>query len=146
LLAEHQMVQGFIADSAIELAQFRLLVMQTAWMIDTQPHGAARTHIAMCKVSMAKIYHDIVQRAIQLHGSLGTTHETPLADMWMSVPSLALADGPTEVHKVQVARAFLKDAKPSTGLFPSEHVPTRRAAARARYANILNATVSSTRP
>jgi acyl-CoA dehydrogenase len=137
LLADLQFVQGFIADSAIELAQFRLLVLHTAWIIDTQPHGAARTQIAMCKVAMAKIYHDIVQRAVQLHGSLGTTHEMPLADMWMSVPSLALADGPTEVHKVQVARAFLKNAHPAPGLFPSEHVPTRREAARARYAHIL---------
>ncbi len=134
LLADLQFVQGFIADSAIELAQFRLLVLQTAWIIDNEPHGAARTHIAMCKVAMAKIFHDIVQRAVQLHGSLGTTHELPLAEMWMSVPSLALADGPTEVHKVQVARAFLKKAKPATGLFPSEHVPARREAAKARYA------------
>ena len=137
LLADHQFVQGFIADSAIELAQFRLLVLHTAWIIDIQPHGAARTQIAMCKVAMAKIYHDIVQRAIQLHGSLGTTHETPLAEMWMSVPSLALADGPTEVHKVQVAKAFLKGATPAPGLFPSEHLPTKRAAARQRYAAIL---------
>ena len=95
-LADHQFVQGMIADSAIELEQFRLLVLKTAWIIDTQPHGAARTHIAMCKVQMAKIYHDIVQRAIQVHGSLGVTLETPLADMWMGLPSLALADGPTD--------------------------------------------------
>jgi acyl-CoA dehydrogenase len=140
LLADHQFVQGFIADSAIELAQYRLLVLHTAWIIDTQPHGAARTHIAMCKVAMAKIYHDIVQRAVQLHGSLGTTHETPLADMWMSVPSLAIADGPTEVHKLQVAKAFLKNAKPAAGLFPTEHVPTKREAARQRYATILDRT------
>jgi acyl-CoA dehydrogenase len=138
-LADHQFVQGFIADSAIELEQFRLLVLKTAWMIDTQPHGAARTHIAMCKVAMAKIFHDIVQRAVQLHGSLGTTQETPLADMWMSVPALALADGPTEVHKIQVAKAFLKNVTPAPGLFPSEHLPPKFEAARQRYAHILNA-------
>lgn len=138
-LADHQFVQGFIADSAIELEQYRLLVLKTAWLIDTQPHGAARTHIAMCKVAMAKIYHDVVQRALHLHGSLGTTNETPLAAMWMGIPTLALADGPTEVHKVQVAKAFLKQATPASGLFPSEHLPTRRAAARARYASILEA-------
>ena len=132
-LADHQFVQGYIADSAIELAQFRLLVLETAWIIDHEPHEAARTHIAMCKVQMAKIYHDIVQRAIQLHGSLGVTLETPLADMWMSLPSLALADGPTEVHKAQVAKAFLRNAKPSQGLFPSEHIPARLDAARLRH-------------
>lgn len=125
LLSEHQMVQGPIADSIIELEQFRLLVMKTAWIIDNEPHGAARTHIAMCKVQMAQIYRDIVQRAIQIHGSLGVTLETPLADMWMGLPSLALADGPTEVHKVQVAKAYLKNATPAPGLFPSEHIPSR---------------------
>jgi acyl-CoA dehydrogenase len=138
LLAEKQFVQGYIADSWIELQQYRLLVLRTAWIIDTQPHGAARTDIAMCKVAMAKIYHDIVQRALHLHGSLGTTHELPLAWMWMEVPQLALADGPTEVHKVTVARQILKRYQPAPGLFPSEHIPPKRAAARARYAEILD--------
>ena len=132
LLSDHQFVQGAIADSIIELEQFRLLVLKTAWIIDNEPHGAARTHIAMCKVQMAKVYHDIVQRAIQLHGSLGVTLETPLADMWMGLPSLALADGPTEVHKAQVARAYLKNAQPAPGLFPSEHIPTRLARLQSR--------------
>jgi acyl-CoA dehydrogenase len=136
-LSEHQFVQGMIADSAIELEQFRLLVLKTAWIIDSQPHGAARTHIAMCKVQMAKVYHDIVHRAIQIHGSLGVTPETPLADMWQGLLSMGLADGPTEVHKVQVAKALLRNATPAPGLFPSEHVPTRLAEARARYAAIL---------
>ena len=136
-LCEHQFVQGTIADSIIELEQFRLLVLKTAWVIDEveagrEPHGTARTLIAMCKVQMAKVYHDIVQRAIQLHGSLGVTLETPLADMWMGLPSLALADGPTEVHKAQVAKAYLKNTKPAKGLFPSEHIPTRLAALNAR--------------
>jgi acyl-CoA dehydrogenase len=137
LLSEHQMVQGPIADSIIELEQFRLLVLKTAWLIDNEPHGAARTHIAMCKVQMAKVYHDIVQRAIQLHGSLGVTLETPLADMWMGLPSLALADGPTEVHKAQVAKAYLKNAKPAQGLFPSEHSVTRLAEAKRLFAESL---------
>ncbi len=133
-LAEHQFVQGMIADSAIELEQFRLLVMKTAWTIDEveagrTPADSPRTLIAMCKVQMAKVYHDIVQRAIQLHGSLGVTLELPLAEWWSGVMSLALADGPTEVHKVQVAKALLKHAPEHTGLFPSEHIPTRMAAA-----------------
>jgi len=137
LLKDHQFVQGYIADSVIELEQFRLLVLKTAWMIDTLPHGAARTHIAMCKVQMAKVYHDIAQRAIQLHGSLGVTLETPLADMWMGSASLALADGPTEVHKVQIAKAYLKRAAPSKDVFPSEHLPTKRQKAAIRYRTAL---------
>ena len=139
LLGDKQSVQQFIADSAIELEQYRLLVLKTAWIIDNEPHGAARTHIAMCKVAMAKIYHDIVQRALHLHGSLGTTHELPLAEMWMNVPSLALADGPTEVHRTTVAKQLLRQYTPSPGLFPTEHLPPRRDAAEKRYADVLAA-------
>jgi acyl-CoA dehydrogenase len=128
LLADHQFVQGMIADSIVELEQFRLLVLKTAWIIDNEPHGAARTHIAMCKVQLARVFHDIAQRAVHLHGSLGVSLETPLATMWMGAPTLAIADGPTEVHKVQIAKAYLKKAKPAPGLFPSEHIPTRREA------------------
>ena len=137
LLADHQFVQGDIADSLIELEQFRLLVLKTAWTIDNAPHGAARTLIAMCKVQMAHVYHAIARRAVHLHGSLGVTNELPLAAMLMSAESLALADGPTEVHKVQVAKAHLKNATPATGLFPSEHIPTQLAAARMKYAHVL---------
>lgn len=93
VLAKKQLVQQFIADSAIELEMYRLLVMKTAWIIDNQPHGAARTHIAMCKVAMAKVYHDIIHRAIQIHGSLGSTIETPLHIWWTGVISMGLADG-----------------------------------------------------
>ena len=137
-LAEHQFVQGMIADSAIELEQFRMMVLHTAWIIDNKPHGAARTHIAMCKVAMAKIYHDIAQRAVHLHGSLGVTNEMPLMSMMAGAESLALADGPTEVHKIQVAKAFLGMATPAPGLFPSEHIPTRLAAAREKHAKHLH--------
>lgn len=136
-LADHQFVQGMIADSAIELEQFRLMVLHTAWVIDTQPHGAARTGIAMCKVQMAKIYHDIAQRAVHLHGSLGITNEMPLMSMLIGAESLALADGPSEVHKAQVAKAVLAKAQPAPGLFPSEHIPGRLRAARERYAAVL---------
>ncbi|HEX4430765.1 MAG TPA: acyl-CoA dehydrogenase family protein [Frankiaceae bacterium] len=138
LLADKQAVQAFIADSEIELLQYRLMVLHTAWIIDTQPHGTARAAISMCKVAMAKVLHDIVQRALHVHGSLGTTSEMPLASMWMSIPQLALADGPTEVHKVTVAKQTLKRYKPADGLFPSEHLPPKREAARWRYAEALS--------
>ena len=137
LLADKQAVQHYIADSRIELEQFRLLVLKTAWIIDNEPHGAARTHIAMCKVAMAKIYHDIIQRAIQVHGSLGTTTELPLMGWWMGSTALALADGPTEVHKTTVAKQTLKSYSPAPGVFPTEHIPPRREAVRTKYAAIL---------
>ena len=88
---------------------------------------------------MARVYHDVAQRAIQLYGALGTSHETPIAKMWMGVPMLSVADGPTEVHKVQVAGALLKTATPAAGVCPTEHIPTKREAARAKYAHILDA-------
>jgi len=139
LLADKQAVQHMIADSQIELEQFRLLVLKTAWIIDNNHDNpkAARAHISMVKVAMAKIYHDIVQRAVHLHGSLGTTLETPLAHMWMQVPALALADGPTEVHKNTVAKSVLNQHQPYESLFPSEHIPTKLEALRARYADII---------
>ena len=125
LLAEHQFVQGFIADSAIQLKQYRCSCC-TPLDHRQPPHGAARTHIAMCKVAMAR-FARILERALHLHGSLGTTHETPLGEWWVYVPQLALADGPTEVHKVAVARGTLKKYTPAPGLFPTDHSPTRRA-------------------
>ncbi len=137
LLGDHQIVQAQIADSVIELEQFRLLVLKTAWIIDTQPHGSARTHIGMCKVQLGKVFFDIAQRAIHLHGALGVTHETPLAKIWAGAPTLATADGPTEVHQVQVAKAFLKKAVPAEGLFPTDHNPTRLEEAKKKYAHLL---------
>ena len=136
-LAEHQYVQGYIADSVIQLEQFRLLVLSTAWTIDNTPHGTARRQIAMCKVAMAQVLHDIVQRGLHMHGSWGTTNELPLAGWWSSLPQLALADGPTEVHKTTVAKLTLKGHSPVEGLYPTEHIPTRRDTARAKYAAIL---------
>lgn len=137
-LADKQAVQRFIADSWLELHQFRLLVLHTAWLIDTGSEDAARTQIAMCKMAMAKVFHDIVQRSVHVHGALGVTVETPLADMWMSVPALALVDGPTEVHRTTVAKRLLRDHQPAPGLFPTEHIPPRRAAARERYADVMD--------
>lgn len=139
LLAEKGTVQAMLADTQIELEQFRLLVLKTAWIIDNS-HGdprKARAHIAMVKVAMAKIYYEIVRRAIHLHGSLGATFETPLAYMWNNVPTMGLADGPTEVHQITVARELLRNYKAAEGMFPSEHLPPKIAAARARYAHIL---------
>lgn len=138
LFAEHQFVQGMIADCAIELEQFRLLVLKTAWIIDNEPHGAARTHIGMCKVAMAKVHQDIAERAVHLHGALGTSRDMPvLAKLWMGAPMLAVADGPTEVHKVQIAKALLKQAKPAPGMFPSEYLPNKLEEANARYGKFL---------
>ena len=138
MLGDHQLVQAKIADSIIELEQFRLLVLKTAWIIDEveegrMPHGSARNWIGMCKVGLVKVYHDVVGRALEIHGSLGISLDMPLAKWFAGHMALAFADGPTDVHRTQLARAYLKKVKPVEGLFPSEHIPTRTAAALARY-------------
>ena len=138
VLGEHQMVQAKIADSIIELEQFRLLVLKTAWIIDEieagrMKHGASRKYIGMCKVAMASVYQNIVSRALEIHGSLGISLDMPLAKWYGGNMALAFADGPTDAHKSQLARAYLKRATPAEGMFPSEHIPTRTAAALARY-------------
>jgi acyl-CoA dehydrogenase len=137
-LGDHQLVQAKIADSVIELEQFRMLVLKTAWIIDEieagrLPHGASRNHIGMCKVAMARAYGDIIGRALELHGSIGISLDLPLALWHAGGMALAFADGPTDVHRSQLARAYIKQAKPVTGVFPSEHIPTRTAAAVKRY-------------
>ncbi len=137
-LGDHQMVQAKIADSLIELEQFRLLVLKTAWIIDEveagrKPHGAARNHIGMCKVAMASVWMNVMGSALEVHGSLGISLDLPLAGWFAGGMGLAFADGPTDVHKSQLARAYLKQAKTAPGMFPSEHVPTRTAAALERY-------------
>jgi acyl-CoA dehydrogenase len=142
-LGDHQFVQGLIADSVIQLEQFRWLVLHTAWLIDEveagrRPHGGARQHIAMCKVAMASVMQDIIGRAVQVHGSLGITYETFLGPFWAGVASLAFADGPTDVHRAQIAKTILKNAKPIDGLFPSDHNPTRLAEMLKRYPDALS--------
>jgi acyl-CoA dehydrogenase len=133
ILADKQSVQNYIADSYAELLQFRLMVLYTAWTIDKyKDYKRVRKDIAAIKVMTPKILHDIVQRAIQVHGALGVSNEMPLGGMWVAAPVMGLVDGPTEVHRVTIARQVLKSYKAVDGLWPSEHLPTRRAAAYAK--------------
>ena len=140
VLARKQMVQEKVADSYIDLQQFRLMVLHAAWTIDQEgtSSAAGRTAISAVKVLMPKVMHDIAYRAMHLHGSLGVSNEMPLGRMLIGSVALGLADGPTEVHKVTVARQVLKRYKPAEGLFPSEHLPDRRAEARKRFAHLLD--------
>ena len=143
MLGDHQFVQGKIADSIIELEQFRCLVIKTAWIIDEveagrMPHGASRNHIGMCKVAMASVYGNIISRTLEVHGSMGISLDMPLAEAMGGYMSLAFADGPTDAHRSQLARAYLRKTKPGDAVFPSEHIPTRTAAARAKYPNARN--------
>jgi acyl-CoA dehydrogenase len=137
-LADKQFVQGYIADSYAQLTQFRLLVLYTAWSIDKyKDYRKVRKDIATVKVVMPGVLHDIAQRALQVHGALGASNEMPFHQMLLGASVMGIADGPTEVHKVTVARQVLRDYSPSDDLWPSQHIPKRLAAARAKYAEYL---------
>ena len=138
ILAEKQFVQGFIADSYAQLMQFRLFVLYTAWSIDKHnDYRKVRKDIAAVKVLMPGVLHDIAWRAIQIHGALGVSNEMPFHKMLLGASVMGLADGPTEVHKVTVARQVLRDHKASDDLWPTQHLPKRLAAARAKFAEHL---------
>jgi acyl-CoA dehydrogenase len=138
LLGDKQFVQGYIADSYAQLVQFRLFVLYTAWEIDEyQDYQKVRKDIATAKVVMPTVLHDIAWRAMQVHGALGTSNEMPFNGMIHGAASMGLADGPTEVHKVTIARQLLRDYKPSDDLWPTEHIPKKLEAAKAKYAEYL---------
>ena len=144
LLADKQFVQGHIADSYAQIKQFRLLVLNTAWSIDRyRDYRKVRKDIAAVKVLMPGVITDVVLRSIQVHGALGVSNELPLARMLLSGPILGLADGPTEVHKVTVARQVLREHRASNDLWPSEHRPRRIAEARAKFAEHLEHVVGN---
>jgi acyl-CoA dehydrogenase len=138
LLARKQLVQVMIADSWIELEQFRLLVLRTAWRIDRyRDYQRVRADISAVKAAMPKVLHDVASRALQVHGSLGVSDEMPFAAMVLESFHMGLADGATEVHKVTLARQLLADHKASDDLFPTMHLPKLRAQAQERYADVL---------
>ena len=138
VLANKQMVQEMVADSWMEIESFRLLTMQTAWKIDQyNDYKRVRADISAVKAMMQKVLHDVSARALQIHGSLGVTHEMPFVQYLVESFVLGLADGPTEVHKVTLARLLLKEYAPAPDLFPSEHFLRLKADAEAKVADRL---------
>lgn len=97
-----------IADSRIELDMCRLAVLKAAYMMDTIGNKEARKYISAIKVAVPNMALKVIDRAIQIHGALGVSQDTPLAAMWTSQRTLRLADGPDEVHRRVIAREELK--------------------------------------
>ena len=144
LLADKQFVQGYIADSYAQLVQFRLFVLYTAWEIDKyQDYKRVRKDIATAKVVMPTVLHDIAWRAMQVHGALGTTNEMPFFRMIHGAAVMGLADGPTEVHKITVARQVLRDHRGTDDMWPTGWIPRKVDAARARFAHLLELEVGN---
>lgn len=137
-LADLQMVQEKIADSWVQLRQFRLLVLETAWLADQgNSWKAIRQNVSAVKAVMPKVLHDIAERALHIHGSLGLSHDVPFASAVINSYHVGLADGPTEVHKVVVAREYLKGFKATTEMFPHYLKERQVERAQAKYGALI---------
>ena len=101
-------IRDWIAESRIELEMARLLVMKTAWLMDTVGNQHARIEISGIKFAVPNICLKIIDRAIQVHGGGGVSDDFPLAYMYAQMRTLRLADGPDEVHKLSLARQELR--------------------------------------
>ena len=107
-LAAQGVVQEWIAEARVEIEQLRLLVLKTAWLMDTVGNQGAHTEIQAIKIATPAAVQRIIDRAIQLHGAGGVSQDFPLAQLWAATRTLRLADGPDEVHKRSLARRELR--------------------------------------
>jgi acyl-CoA dehydrogenase len=143
VLGEHQTVQNWIADSAAEMQAARLMTLHAAWVMDTQGVAAARVPISLIKFHGARVLHDVIDRALQLHGSLGYSTDLPLEAMYRFARAARIYDWPDEVHRQSAARQILRGYAPPPDGVPTEHVPSRREAARAKFAELLEAVAAN---
>jgi acyl-CoA dehydrogenase len=134
LLAEKQMVQEQIAESWIELQEFRLLVLYTAWLIDNSSARQVRQYVAACKVRASQIMSSIGSRATHIHGALGVSN---LMSLGGNGEIMANVDGPTEVHVVTVAQQVMKQHKPSLDNWPTQFRPRVLLESRRRFEEIV---------
>lgn len=107
-LAEQGVVQEWIADSRVRIEQLRLLVLKTAWLMDTVGNRGAQTEIQAIKIATPQTVEWILDKAIQAHGAAGLSQDFPLAAFWAAARSLRFADGPEEVHRRSLARHELR--------------------------------------
>jgi acyl-CoA dehydrogenase len=143
LLSEKQTVQNWISDSSAQMQAARLMTLNAAWKMDTQGVAAARKEIALIKFYGAAVLHDVVDRALQVHGSLGYSTDMPLEAMYRYARAARFYDGPDEVHRASVARQVLRGYEPPADGVPTEHIPTRREAARHQFAHLLEAVTAN---
>jgi acyl-CoA dehydrogenase len=108
LLADKANIQEWIARSRIEIDSTRLMVMHAAWKMDTMGKREAHNEISMIKVMAANTVMDVLDRAIQVHGAMGVSDDTPLARQWRDSRALRIVDGPDEVHLMTIARRELR--------------------------------------
>ncbi len=109
VLADQQTIHNWIAESRAEIDAARLMVLQAAWKMDQQGAYAARVEISTIKFFVAGVLHQVLDRALQAHGALGMTEDTPLSHWYRHERAARIYDGPDEVHKWVVARRILQD-------------------------------------
>jgi acyl-CoA dehydrogenase len=119
LVAQKGLIQDWIAESRIEIDMAREYVLRTAHLMDTVGNREAATEISGIKVAVPNVALKVIDRAIQVHGAMGVTQDTPLAQMWVHARTLRIADGPDEVHKMTIARRELKKHDPHFSMTPS---------------------------
>jgi acyl-CoA dehydrogenase len=107
-IADHEIVQHWIAQSRVRIEQARLLVLKTAWLMDTVGNQGAHTEIQAIKIAVPQMAEWVIDKAIQAHGGSGVSQDTPLTTLWTAARMLRIADGPDEVHEVSLARRELK--------------------------------------
>lgn len=107
-LAQQGVVQNWIADARVTVEQLRLLVLKTAWLMDTVGNRGAHTEIQSIKIATPRAVVSILDQAVQLHGAGGVSQDFPLAELWAAARTLRLADGPDEVHQRSLARREIK--------------------------------------
>jgi acyl-CoA dehydrogenase len=107
-LAEQGVIQDWIAESRVRIEQARLLVLKTAWLMDTVGNKGAHSEIQAIKIVTPAMTEWVLDKAIQAHGGGGVSQDFPLAHLWASARTLRFADGPDEVHKRSLARRELR--------------------------------------
>jgi acyl-CoA dehydrogenase len=119
----------------------RLMTLHAAWKMEQKLDY--RVEVSLIKFFGAKVLHDVIDRAIQAHGALGYSTDLPLEAMYRYARAARIYDGPDEVHRQSVARQILNGYEAPADGVPSEHVPTRREAARARFEELLDTVTSN---
>jgi acyl-CoA dehydrogenase len=113
-LADQGVIRGWIAEARVRIEQLRLLVLKTAWLMDTAGNKGAHTEIQAIKIATPEAVEWILDKAIQVHGAAGMSQDFPLAAQFSGIRTLRFADGPDEVHKNSLARAELKRHAPGS--------------------------------
>ncbi|MFD4668268.1 acyl-CoA dehydrogenase family protein [Lentzea sp. NPDC058450] len=107
-IAAQGVVHEWIAESRVRIEQARLLVLKTAWLMDTVGNKGAHTEIQAIKIGVPAMTEWVLDKAIQAHGGAGVSQDFPLAELWAATRTLRLADGPDEVHRMSLAKRELK--------------------------------------